>query len=209
MDSGQFDGLTRALATRSSRRQAMTMLASGAVAGLLALFERRGVAADDECNPLAKKCRKSAQCCSGTCVAGACGCPGGRTLCNGRCVPACVGGGSRDPTTCACSCPPGSESVSTENGPVCLPTCPAGSARCGADCVAFCSPGVPHPGACDACVCPPGGLQCTLGTGYPNSDTCCAADQECCRLGPVDDPTTTNVCCAVDTCVPGAGCVGG
>ena len=67
MDGQRFDELTRALATGTTRRQALQLGSTGLVASLLALAGRGEVAADDTPKPLGKKCRKDAQCASGFC----------------------------------------------------------------------------------------------------------------------------------------------
>ena len=62
-----FDELTRGLASGSiSRGRALKLMGAALVGGTLASLG--GVAAaDDECKPVNKKCRKDAQCCSGRC----------------------------------------------------------------------------------------------------------------------------------------------
>ena len=89
-----FDELARGLASGISRRQALKVLGGSLAGGLLAVFGVGGVAAaDEECKPNGKKCRKNAQCCSGSCANGTCAaCPSGTVeLSNGTCATPCTG----------------------------------------------------------------------------------------------------------------------
>ena len=106
-------------------------------------------------------------------------------------------------------CCSGSECITGDSASgICLAVCGEETTRCNEQCVGFCDLDVPHAGGCDDCVCRAGQVTCTLGTQYPLSDTCCLPDQECCRVGPIDDPGTVNTCCSSGTtCNPGVGCV--
>jgi hypothetical protein len=79
MDGNRFDSLTRRLAETPSRRQFLSALAGGAVAGLLG----QPVAADG-CKRNGKACKKNGQCCSGNCVGGTGGSTSGS---GGTCKP--------------------------------------------------------------------------------------------------------------------------
>lgn len=118
------------------------------------------------------------------------------------CVPqdeACTRGGM--------ACCAGSECITGDSARgFCRAICGEETTRCNDTCIPFCEINVPNPGACAGCACRPGQLTCTLGTEYTNPNTCCLADQECCRVGPLGDPTTYNICCAADACFPGLGC---
>jgi Dictyostelium (slime mold) repeat len=67
-----FDELARGLASGSiSRGRALRLMGAALVGGVLGSLG--GVAAaDEECKPLDKKCRKDAQCCSGKCESRIC-----------------------------------------------------------------------------------------------------------------------------------------
>jgi hypothetical protein len=84
-----FDELARGLASGSvSRRKALRLMGAALVGS--ALGSLGGVAAaDDECKPLNKKCRKNHQCCSGNCVNSTCAaCPSETTPCGTECCTA-------------------------------------------------------------------------------------------------------------------------
>jgi hypothetical protein len=70
--------------------------------------------------------------------------------------------------------------------------------------VPFCERDVPFR-SCE-CNCRPGSNTCTLSTEQDRPNTCCASDEECCRVGGTDDPRAVNVCCPRGTCSPGVGC---
>ncbi len=75
MAANNFDSLTRALASSTSRRQTIKALVAGA-GGLLGLGSLgTALAADDACFANGKKCVSNSQCCSATCGAnGVCTC---------------------------------------------------------------------------------------------------------------------------------------
>ena len=119
-----FDELTRGLASGSiSRGRALRLMGAALVGGTLGSLG--GVAAaDDECKPLNKKCRKNHQCCSGNCdtTSRTCACQsnGGPCASNSQCCSGnCAGG------TCAAACLPDCE------------PCTEGSQCCGGACVKF------------------------------------------------------------------------
>src|SRR5436309_2755964 len=73
MEPSRFDNLTKALATSTSRRQALK--AVGATLGGALGLSRIGIAFADQCKPLGAKCFKRQQCCSGICSNGMCVAP--------------------------------------------------------------------------------------------------------------------------------------
>src|SRR5215211_4098297 len=88
-----FDELARGLASGSiSRGRALRLMGAALVGGTLGSLG--GVAAaDDECKPLNKKCRKNHQCCSGNCEGSKCAacvsnggtCSTSSNCCSGNC----------------------------------------------------------------------------------------------------------------------------
>lgn len=130
MEPSRFDELTKALATSTSRRQAIKTIAATTLGGMLALS---GIGpAFAKCKGSGSKCHHAKQCCGtmsgccgGTCTdlssdrnncgscgkvcpptqvcsGGQCGCPPGRTkLCNGTCViSSCASSGCPNGCTC-------------------------------------------------------------------------------------------------------------
>ena len=90
-----FDELSRGLASGTlSRGKALKLMGAALVGG--ALGSLGGVAAaDEECKPLNKKCRKNHQCCSNKCEGGKCApactatggtCGSNADCCSGFCV---------------------------------------------------------------------------------------------------------------------------
>src|SRR5215218_9814405 len=96
-----FDELARGLASGSiSRRRALKLMGAALVGGTLGSLG--GVAAaDDECKPLNKQCRKDKQCDSGKCAT--CRSNGGPCASNAECCRIAFGGGCRN-GTCVESC---------------------------------------------------------------------------------------------------------
>jgi hypothetical protein len=103
-----FDELSRGLASGNlSRGKALKLMGAALVGGTLASLGIGEAAADDECKPTGKKCRKNAQCCSGNCVNSTCAaCPSGSTLLGSTCCPNARVCGSGTSLTC---CPEGQE----------------------------------------------------------------------------------------------------
>src|SRR6266436_7598071 len=112
MEPTKFDELTKALATSTSRRQALKTIAATTLGGILGLGGIGTVFA--RCKGVYSKCNHDNQCCSGVCCNGTC-CNG---ICqNGQCV--CVPSGgtcnidhpeaccSRNCSCLAASCPIG------------------------------------------------------------------------------------------------------
>ena len=108
-----FDDLARGLASGSiSRGKALRLMGAALVGGTLASLGIGEAAADDECKPLNKKCRKNHQCCSencdsvsGTCTA-ACGAIGATCTGNTDCCSELVCKGPPGQRTCAAACIP-------------------------------------------------------------------------------------------------------
>ncbi|GER91340.1 hypothetical protein KDW_55020 [Dictyobacter vulcani] len=68
MDSSKFDALTKSLATNTSRRQALGILFTGTLAGILGLSGAGTARA--ACNPNGDHCSKQSDCCSNHCIGG-------------------------------------------------------------------------------------------------------------------------------------------
>jgi hypothetical protein len=188
-----FDELTRGLASGSlSRGKALRLMGAALVGGTLASLGIGGVAAaDDECKPLEKKCRKNQQCCSGNCVDRKCAaCPSGTSACGTQCCPSgetCLHGIACCPNAKVCGtgafaiCCKG-EAQSCVEG-LCQCNDP-GTLPCADQCVG-CEGGTVNSETC-LCECPSGttliGSTCcpnarVCGTG--TSVTCCPEGQEC------------------------------
>lgn len=123
-----FDELTRGLASGSvTRGKALRLMGAALVGGTLTSFGIGGVAAaDEECKPAAKKCRKNHQCCSGTCEGGKCAaCQSGQVLCGGSCVSnSCTPPQTFDTSSCTC-CTSNGGTCST-SGDCCSGNCSEG-----------------------------------------------------------------------------------
>jgi len=87
MDSTRFDEFTKALATRTSRRQALKTLAATTVGGIFGL-SWVGHADARLCRDLGQNCSSNAECCSSYCpnTTYQCACAPGLTGCNGTCT---------------------------------------------------------------------------------------------------------------------------
>jgi hypothetical protein len=170
-----FDELARGLASGTlSRGRALRLMGAALVGGTLTSFGIGGVAAaDDECKPTAKKCKKNKQCCSGNCSGGTCAaCPSGQVLCNGSCVSTgCSEGQVFDPASCACvtQCVP--------NQRVCTADTPC------------CSGDICANGRC----CTELGGTCTFSSQCCGNLSCPTADGTCCSM---EECTTDSDCCS-------------
>jgi hypothetical protein len=138
-----FDELAKGLASGTlSRGRALRVLGGALVGGLLTTIPGVAWAA---CKPLLHKCVANSQCCSRNCIKNpkgsgkVCGCPTGKTLCNGRCVTNCTGDQILNPSTCQCVCP--------SNTTLCQGHC--FYSRCGTD-----QTFNPVTCACESTVCP-------------------------------------------------------
>ena len=105
MNSSKFDELTKALATATSRRQALKTFGATFIGGILALG---GVStAFAKCKPNGHPCGNDKQCCGGGCCNGTCTdlkndvnncgvcgntCPSGDSCVNGSCCNPVTGG---------------------------------------------------------------------------------------------------------------------
>src|SRR5689334_3501032 len=100
MDSSRFDDLTKALATSTSRRQALKTITATTIGGILSLTGIGTVFAKPKCHHAGQGCDTTSKCCPGlvctngkctTCPAfpacnDTCPCPAGYTCVNGACV---------------------------------------------------------------------------------------------------------------------------
>src|SRR5690348_2995232 len=68
MEPSRFDDLTKALATATSRRQALKTFAATTIGGILGLAGIENVFAKGKpCTPNGKRCNAKTKCCSGFC----------------------------------------------------------------------------------------------------------------------------------------------
>src|SRR5579862_7671411 len=105
MEPSRFDDLTKALATATSRRQALKTIAATTLAGLLGLGGIGSVFAKPTCKPNGHGCGTNKQCCSGYCdkTTSTCGCPSGTVqLCNGTCAIDCSSSSCPNQASGAC-----------------------------------------------------------------------------------------------------------
>src|SRR5437588_11170964 len=151
MEPTRFDDLTKALATSTSRRQALKTIAATTVGGILGLSGIGNVFAIPKCHRAGLGCDTNSNCCSGLYCA-----PNGKcTTCPA--LPACNSG---------CPCPSGQ---TCQNG-VCVLSCLQQPCTSDSDC---CS------GTCTATFCGSGGVGVCCGIAgthcTSDSDCCCAA----------------------------------
>jgi hypothetical protein len=155
-----FDELARGLASGTvSRRKALQLMGAALVGGTLGSLG--GVAAaDEECKPNGKKCRKDKQCCSGNCegrkcAAAACTSNGGTCTSGSQCC-----SGNCKSGMCVESCiPPNAIPCDLSNPTAaCGPNVP-GACFCGAEAssqAAYCLQGVTGIPCTTSCDCPTG-----------------------------------------------------
>jgi hypothetical protein len=180
MKPSKFDELTKALATATSRRQALKAIGA-AVGGALG-FSRIGIAFADQCKPLGASCFKDNQCCSGHCTSHTKG--GG-----GTCV---------TPTTTTTPAPTTtttSTTTTTTTTPACLPSgkpC-TGNSQC---CLGLC---------CNATCCHSHNATCCPAG---SRSSCCAAGSYCCNSSP-DGCCPLGRGCAGAPCSTGSDCCSG
>jgi hypothetical protein len=168
-----FDELTRGLASGSISRGRALRLMGAALVGS-ALGSLGGVAAaDDECKPAEKKCRKDHQCCSGNCGEDhkCAACPSGTTPCGTQCC--------QTAETCVNdACCPNARVCGTGTSVTC---CTEGQ-ECGGG--ACCTP---RGGSCTTATDCCGGLDCDSNKGTccsPNVASRCLTNADCCgQLG--------------------------
>jgi len=162
-----FDDLATQMASGSiSRGKALRLMGAALVGGALASLGLGGVAAaDEECKPLRKKCRKNAQCCSGKCegnvCVAACTSTGGSCGSNGDCCSGrCAGG--------MCAEPCSSDRVLLSNGTCALPcNDESGCPSCGTS--PFCGLDVSGAGYCAAAR---AGQACSSDINCPTGQYC-------------------------------------
>jgi hypothetical protein len=158
MEPSRFDDLTKALATATSRRQALKTIAATTLAGLLGLGGIGTAFAKPKCKPNGHGCGTNKQCCSGYC----------------------------DPTTSLCACQPGTcnDTCPCPSGQNCCngtcSECPCGQVKLSnGTCATPCDPN--NPESCGGCGC----LQDVSGAYYcanPGSSfCCCTTDRDCPR----------------------------
>jgi hypothetical protein len=199
MDSSRFDKLTKALATSTSRRQALKTIAATTLGSILGLGGIGTAFGASKCHRNGTGCDTNSQCCSGYCANGEkctcppapacnsiCPCPSGQTCVNGSCC-------SNDQVCgSTCGCPSGQV---CQNGQ-CVTPCTASGGTCSGNsdcCSVTCCNGVccPSGQACvqGQCVSP-----CPVGT-VPCGTVCCS---DCCAN------EGTGICGT--TCSPGTCC---
>ncbi len=118
MDASQFDDLTKALATGTSRRRVLTGLLGGAGAGALSLLGLRSAGASHG-RPAGATCLGNEHCASDLCdpQTRRCVCPGGTTACGGQCVSTtCPTGQTLSNSSCQCVCTERSAAVRDRGG---------------------------------------------------------------------------------------------
>ena len=178
MDSSRFDDLTKALATSTSRRQALKAFGASVVGGILGLSGiDTALAHKPFCRGNGSKCNRGSDCCSGYCANNVCTCPP---------APAC---------NSACPCPSDSTCL---NG-TCCPTSQACNGACcpsGTVCVngACC----PTSQACNGTCCP-SGTTCVNGACCPTSQVCngtCCPSGTVCVNGTCAHPCTSDADCS-------------
>ncbi len=155
MEPSRFDELTKALATSTSRRQALKAIAATALGSILGLGGIGTALAN--CKPNGYGCNIRTQCCSGQCQHGTCCSSQEGTTC------------SVDRDCCSGTCCQG---VCCGSGQVCL-----SNGSCATPCPAF---GGPCSGSCGAGTCGldiSGGQYCWNGTSLAGSF--CAYDSMC------------------------------
>ena len=163
MDSDRFDQLTRTLSAAGSRRRALALALSGALAPLLAGEDAAAHEFSKKCKKLKgdkkKKCLKKAKAHAAQHTSEP---PPGVT-----CTPNC-GGKDCGPNGCSGTCGPCPGTSTCANG---LCGCPAGRALCKGDCVVVCNgqQSAFDPTTCGCCGRP--GTDCSPATGNPN---CCS-----------------------------------
>ena len=183
MDPTKFDELTKALATSTSRRQALKTIAATTIGGILGLSGIGNVFAKP-CTPLGRHCNRKSVCC---------------------------GGGSCDPTTSKCACPPGTTLLNgacCPNANVCGTTClaaPCDSSQCltcdssTGTCVSSCDAGQCQ--TCQGGTCASSCNACSTCQG----GTCvssCSSGQDCLSNGTCASPCTPGVPCSCGFCFP-------
>ena len=184
MEPSRFDDLTKALATSTSRRQALKTIAATTLGSILGLSGIGTAFGAPKCHRNGLGCDTNSQCCSGYCANGEkctcppapacnsiCPCPSGQTCQNGQCVTPCEG--LQQPCTSASQCcDTGQGKTTCESNSVAVVCCntPGGSCSQGLDC-------------CGGTYCVGGTCQCVLsGDGCFYNTDCCSGT--CNNSGP-------------------------
>jgi hypothetical protein len=186
-----FDELASGLASGSiSRGRALRLMGAALVGGTLASLGIGEAAADDECKPVNKKCRKNHQCCSlncegGKCAAAACTSDGGTCSTGG--TPCCSGNCSN-----GFCCPTGY--VGLSNG-TCAKPCTKGGDDC-PGCAALCAEDVDGVSGCSSgFVRCSGNTDCLSGMCDPTSGICRCTDHTGCPSGQFCVGGTCQIAC--------------
>ena len=132
MEGQRFDQMAKAMANGATRRGVLRGLAGGAAAGALALRGAGRVAADDDCKPVGKKCKKDAQCCSRVCdrATGTCADPNACPTYS-RCEPVCGPAGCQhEPQIVTCGAEPGCSCLWTADGTIACVRDPTSFSNC-------------------------------------------------------------------------------
>lgn len=181
MNDSRFDALTKALATPTSRRQALKTLGVSLVGGILGLS---GIGtAFAACKDPGHQCSKNEHCCSNVCCDRVC-CASGQICQNGICVTPCTANGG----TCS-----GSSDCCSGNCSSGL-CCPSEQTNCNGTCVTC-----PAPGVCAGTICCQR-LETNCG------GVCCRELFNCCPDGTCCDPIKGFICCPDGTCKQSFNC---
>ena len=208
MNPSNFDELTKTLAESRSRRQALRVILTASIGGLLGLtsistvFGKKG----PKCHRNGLGCDRNTDCCSQFCFHGKCRCPAAPT-CNNVC------GCSSGETCCSGTCTDTDTDPNNCGG--CGTVCSNGETCQSGTCVQNCtSVGGTCNNANDCCSnmdCPSG--NCCIPSNFPGpGDQICTSSTQCCDSGAIcENPPSVGVvarCCfPVGASVPG-GCSG-
>lgn len=200
MDDRRFDTFTRTLADVTSRRILFKSMLAAVGSAALSSVRPGGVAA---CSPVGTACTKrtAADCCSGFCVNGVCGCPKGTVDCGGACVD--TRSDARNCGACGQACPAGQ---TCQNGAC---ACPSGTTLCGGACINTSSDAANCGGCGITCLAssPCKTATCSRGrcveSNLPNGTHC--DDGNACTVGDtcqkgVCKPGRAKACVALDQC---------
>jgi hypothetical protein len=209
MQPSNFDELTKALATSTSRRHALRLIATASIGGLFGLGGiRMAFGKNSPCHRNGTACSANQKCCSNYCVKGkctcppvptcnsVCPCPSGQTCVNGTCCPTANVCGS------SCGCPTGQVCLNDQ----CAPCITAGNS-CNAS-IECCSNNCCLGLCCDSDrICLSNGTcakPCEAPGGCGNSCGCYITRQICGTLGnggscTIDDDCPRGQWCNYDT----------